>query len=127
MPQLLAYIIRWVLNALALMLIAFLVPGMHVTFVAALVAAIVIGAINAVLRPIIVVITLPVTLLILGLFLLVINALLFWLASAIVPDFHVDGFLTALIASILYSILTGIITVATRHRKEENLLVSSSK
>ncbi|HEV8192591.1 MAG TPA: phage holin family protein [Ktedonobacterales bacterium] len=125
MPQLLAYIIRWVLNALALMLIAFILPGMHVTFVAALVAAIVIGAINAVLRPIIVLITLPVTLLTLGLFLLVINALLFWLASAIVPDFHVDGFLTALIASILYSILTGIITVTTRHRKEENLLASS--
>jgi putative membrane protein len=107
------------------MLIAFILPGMHVTFVAALVAAIVIGAINAVLRPIIVLITLPVTLLTLGLFLLVINALLFWLASAIVPDFHVDGFLTALIASILYSILTGIITVTTRHRKEENLLASS--
>jgi len=124
MPQLLAYIIRWVLNALALMGIAFIVPGMHVTFVAALIAAIVIGAINAVLRPIIVLITLPVTLLTLGLFLLVINALLFWLASAIVPDFHVDGFLTALIASILYSILTGIITVATRHRKEDNLLAN---
>src|SRR5690349_13851583 len=72
-------VIRWVLNALALMLIALVLPGMHVTFVAALIAAIVIGAINALLRPIIVLLTLPVTLLTLGLFLLVINALLFWL------------------------------------------------
>jgi putative membrane protein len=112
-------LIRWILNALALMLIALVLPGMHVTFVAALIAAIVIGAINALLRPIIVLLTLPVTIVTLGLFLLVINALLFWLASAIVPDFHVDSFWTALFASILYSILTGIITWVTRRPEEE--------
>lgn len=112
-------IVRWILNALALLLITLILPGMHVTFVAALIAALVIGAITALLRPLIVLLTLPITLLTFGLFLLVINALLFWLASAIVPDFHVDTFWTALFASILYSILTGIITWATRRPEEE--------
>jgi putative membrane protein len=112
-------LVRWVFNALALMLIALLLPGMHVGFGSALIAALVIGAINAVLRPIIVVLTLPVTLVTLGIFLLVINALLFWLASAIVPGFQVDSFWTALFGSILYSILTGIITGVIRRPEEE--------
>ena len=112
-------LIRWVLSALALMLIALLLPGMHVGFVSALVAALVIGVINVLLRPIIVLLTLPVTLLTLGIFLLVINALLFWLASAIVPGFHVDSFWTALFGSILYSILSWLIHLVVRRPEEE--------
>lgn len=112
-------LVRWLLNALALLLIAELLSSVHITFVAALVAAVVIGAINTFVRPLLVLLTLPITILTLGLFLLVLNALLFWLASALVPGFSIHGFLTALLASILYSILTTIISWATRTPSEK--------
>jgi putative membrane protein len=113
-------LLRWVLNAVALVLIAYILPGMHLaSFFSALVAAIVIGLVSALLRPLFVILTLPLTLITLGLFLFVINALLFWLASAVIPGFSVDGFWTALIGSIIYSILTGIITFATRRPEED--------
>jgi putative membrane protein len=98
---------RWILNAAALLLVAYLYPGVHVeSFFAAAMAALVLGLINAVVRPILVILTLPVTLLTLGLFLFVINALLFWLVAEIVHGFTVSGFLAALIGSILYSLIT---------------------
>ena len=100
-------LIRWIVNAAALMLVAYLYPGVAVTsFGAAMVAALVLGLVNAVVRPILVLLTLPVTLLTLGLFLFVINALLFWLVAEIVQGFAVNGFLAALIGSILYSLIT---------------------
>jgi putative membrane protein len=103
----LALLARWAVNAAALLLVAYLFPGVKVeSFFAALMAALVLGLVNAVIRPILVILTLPVTLLTLGLFLFVINALLFWLAAEIVQGFHVDGFLAALIGSILYSLIT---------------------
>ena len=103
----LSLLARWIVNAAALLLVAYVYPGVHVeSFFAAAVAALVLGLINAVVRPILVILTLPVTLLTLGLFLFVINALLFWLAAEIVQGFHVDGFLAALIGSILYSLVT---------------------
>jgi Predicted membrane protein len=98
---------RWLLNAAALLLVAYLYPGVEVTsFGAALLAAIVLGLVNAVIRPILLVLTLPVTILTLGLFIFVINALLFWLAAEIVGGFHVAGFWAALVGSILYSVIT---------------------
>ncbi|HKT38348.1 MAG TPA: phage holin family protein [Ktedonobacterales bacterium] len=112
-------LVRWVMNALALLLIAYLLPDMHVTFGAALVAAIVIGAINTLVRPILVALTLPVTVLTLGIFLFVVNALLFWLAGLIVPVFTVDGIGAALLGSFLYSILTSIIIAVTRGNREK--------
>ena len=100
-------LIRWIVNAAALMLVAYLYPGVEVTsFGAAMVAALVLGLVNAVIRPILVLLTLPVTLLTLGLFLFVINALLFWLVAEVVQGFHVAGFGSALLGSILYSIIT---------------------
>ena len=103
----LALLARWAINAAALLLVAYLFPGVKIeSFVAALMAALVLGLINAVIRPILVILTLPVTLLTLGLFLFVINALLFWLVAEIVKGFHVDGFLAAFIGSILYSLIT---------------------
>jgi putative membrane protein len=100
-------LIRWILNALALLAVAYLYPGVHVDgFLAAVVAALVLGLANAVLRPILVILTLPVTILTLGLFLFVINALLFWLVAEVVKGFSVDGFVAALIGSLLYSLLT---------------------
>jgi len=98
---------RWIVNAGALLLVAYVYPGVQVRdFVAALVAALVLGLVNAVIRPLLVILTLPVTLLTLGLFLFVINALLFWLVAELVKGFAVTGFAAALIGSILYSLIT---------------------
>ena len=98
---------RWIVNAAALLLIAYLYPGVEVTsFFAALVAALVLGLVNSVVRPILVILTLPVTLLTLGLFLFVINALLFWLVAELVKGFTVTDFWAALVGSILYSVIT---------------------
>ena len=103
----LALLARWILNAAALLLVAYLYPGVQVQdFVAALFAALVLGLVNAVIRPLLVILTLPVTLLTLGLFLFVINAFLFWLVAELVKGFTVSGFGGALIGSILYSLIT---------------------
>jgi putative membrane protein len=103
----LSLLARWIVNAGALLLVAYLYPGVQVQdFVAALIAALVLGLVNAVIRPLLVILTLPVTLLTLGLFLFVINASLFWLAAELVKGFTVSGFGGALIGSILYSLIT---------------------
>ena len=100
-------IARWVINAAALLLIAYLYPGVAVeSFLAALVFAVVLGLVNAVIRPILVILTLPATILTLGLFIFVINAFLFWFVAEIVHGFRVTGFGAALLGSILYSIIT---------------------
>jgi len=100
-------IARWIVNAAALLLVAYLYPGVQVeSFFAAAMAALVLGLINAVVRPILVILTFPVTLLTLGLFLFVINALLFWLVANVVQGFAVSGFFAALIGSLLYSVIT---------------------
>ena len=100
-------IARWVVNAAALLLVAYLYPGVAVTsFFAAMIAALVLGLVNALVRPILVILTLPVTILTLGLFLFVINALLFWLVAEIVEGFRVTGFVAALVGSLLYSLIT---------------------
>jgi len=99
---------RWIVNAAALLLVAYLYPGgvQVESILAAAVAVLVLGLVNAVVRPILVILTFPVTLLTLGLFLFVINALLFWLVAEIVPGIRVSGFLAALIGSVLYSVIT---------------------
>ena len=103
----LSLLARWVVNAAALLLVAYLYPGVAVaSFMAAMIAALVLGLINALVRPILVILTLPVTILTLGLFLFVINALLFWLVAEIVEGFRVTGFVAALVGSILYSLIT---------------------
>ena len=90
------FIARWIINSLAVMLAAYLVPGVSVRdFWSALIAALVIGLVNAIIRPIAIILTLPINILTLGLFTLVINALMFWLASSVVPGFKVDGFWAA--------------------------------
>jgi putative membrane protein len=98
---------RWIVNAAALLLVAYLYPGVTVEGLgAALIAALVLGLVNAVVRPLLIILTLPVTLLTLGLFIFVINALLFWFVAEIVHGFQVSGFGAALIGSILYSVIT---------------------
>ncbi|MEJ8812012.1 phage holin family protein [Variovorax ureilyticus] len=106
-------LIKWLLSALALLAVAYVYSGVQITtYTSALLAAAVIGLLNMFMRPVLVVLTLPVTIVTLGLFLFVINALLFWAASGLLSGFHVDGFVAALIGSLLYSILGLIIESA---------------
>ncbi len=99
-------IIKWLLSAAALLAVAYLYSGVTVTsFPAALLAAAVLGALNTIVRPILVLLTLPVTLVTLGLFLFVINALMFWAAASLLSGLHVTGFVAALIGSLIYSLL----------------------
>lgn len=95
-------LLRWVIVALVLLAATQFVTGFHVaSFYAALVAALVLGLLNAIVRPILVVLTLPVTIVTLGLFLFVINGLLIWFMSSFVKGVTVDGFLPALFVAIL--------------------------
>lgn len=106
-------LVRWLLLAAALLLVAHLYPGVVVTsFGAAMIAALVLGALNAVVRPLLVLLTLPVTLLTLGLFLFVINALMFWAAASMLDGLHVTGFGAALLGSLIYSACGMVIDVA---------------
>jgi len=100
-------ILKWVLNAFALFLVMKLIPGIQIDrFQDLLVGALVIGLLNAFLRPVIVLLTLPVTVLTLGLFTLVINGLMFYLASTLVHGFRVSGFATAFVAALLFSLFS---------------------
>jgi len=99
-------IVNWLLSASALLVLTYLYSGVAVTsFGSALIAALVIGLFNTFLRPLLVILTLPVTVVTLGLFLFVINALMFWAASGVLDGFRVDGFAAALIGSVIYSLL----------------------
>ena len=99
-------IVKWLLSAAALLLLTSLYSGVAVSgFGSAMIAALVIGLFNTLLRPILAVLTLPVTVVTLGLFLFVINALMFWAASGILDGFAVSGFGAALIGSLIYSLL----------------------
>lgn len=99
-------ITKWILSAMALLAVGYLYSGVQIqSFSAALIAALVIGLFNTLLRPILVLVTLPVTVLTLGLFLFVINALMFWSASGVLDGFHVNGFGAALLGSLIYSVL----------------------
>lgn len=97
-------ILKWLLSAAALLCVAYLYSGVVVSsFGAAMLAALVIGLFNMVLRPVLVLLTLPVTVVTLGLFLFVINALMFWSASGVLDGFHVRSFSAALLGSLIYS------------------------
>lgn len=99
-------IAKWLLSAAALLFVAYVYSGVEVrSFGAAMIAAFVIALLNAVVRPVLVVLTLPVTVLTLGLFLFVINALLFWLAAEVLDGFQVRGFVSALVGSLMYSVI----------------------
>jgi putative membrane protein len=109
-------VVRWLLLAAALLLVAQLYAGVVVaSFGSALIAALVLGLLNALLRPLLVLLTLPVTVLTLGLFLFVINALMFYFAAAVLDGFNVTGFVAALVGSLLYS-LCGLVIDAALER-----------
>jgi putative membrane protein len=108
----LPFFIRMVANAVAILLIGYLLPQVVSVdgVIAALAAAFVLGLVNAVIRPLFVLLTLPVTVVTLGAFLLVINGLLLWMVTVLVPGFHVNGFLGAVVGSILLSVVSWILT-----------------
>ncbi len=106
-------IVRWLLLAAALLLVAHLYSGVSVAgFSSALLAALVLGLLNTLVRPLLVLLTLPVTLITLGLFLFVINALMFWWAAWFVDGLQVAGFGAAVIGSLFYSLCGMVIDVA---------------
>jgi putative membrane protein len=104
---------RWLLLAAALLLVAYLYPGVSVqSFGSAMLAALVLGLLNTIVRPLLVLLTLPVTVLTLGLFLFVVNALMFWAAATLLSGLTVTGFWAALIGSLIYSLLGIVIDAA---------------
>ena len=106
-------LVKWSLSAVALMFLAYLLPGIVVkSFGSALLAAAVIALLNSIVRPILIVLTLPVTVVTLGLFLLVINALMFWLAGSMLSGFEVSSFWWALAGAIVYSLLSMVVDMA---------------
>lgn len=96
---------HWFIAALSILIAAYIVPGITITPVSALIAAVVLGALNLFIRPILLVLTLPITILTLGLFSLVINALLVMIASYLVPGFLVADFLTALLFALVLAVI----------------------
>ncbi|HYL25788.1 MAG TPA: phage holin family protein [Burkholderiales bacterium] len=107
----------WLINTVALILVAYLLPGVSVaTFTSALVAALVLGLVNTVIRPILILLTLPVTILTLGLFIFVINGLLFWFVGSFIQGFLVAGFWWGVLGAIVYSVISWLLTALVLHR-----------
>ena len=102
----------WFLNALALLTVAYVLPGIKVDgFIAALGAALILGLINMLLRPLLILLTLPVTMITFGLFILVINGLLFWFAGSVLKGFEVSGFWVGILGALLYSIFSSVLAM----------------
>ena len=105
------FVLAWVVNTLALIAVAYLMPSITVSsFGAALVAALVLGLVNAIVRPVLVLLTLPVTILTLGLFIFVLNGLLFWMVASWLEGFHVAGFWSGVLGAILFSIVSWLLS-----------------
>jgi len=105
------FLLRVVVNALAIMLAASIVPGISVDgLVPALVGGLLLGLVNAVVRPVLIILTLPITLITLGLFLLVLNGFCFWLVASIVKGFSVSGFWSAFLGALIVSVVSWTMT-----------------
>jgi|SRR5579884_1559079 len=105
-------LIRLIINAIVFYLIAIYVPGFHISgWTAAIIAAVIFGLVNAIIRPVVLLLSLPATILTLGLFVIIVNALMFWLTVWITPGFKVDGFMPALIGGIIMTI----VSIITNH------------
>jgi putative membrane protein len=111
----------WVLNALALITVANFVPGIHVEgFGAALIAAFFLGLVNTLIRPLLLLLTLPVTVITLGLFIFVINGLLFWAVGSVLRGFIVDSFWHGVFGAVLYSIFSWALSSAAAQLMRPN-------
>jgi putative membrane protein len=104
-------LLAWLINAFALIAVAYLMPGISVaSFTTALVAALVLGLVNAVVRPVLVLLTLPVTILTLGLFIFVLNGLLFWFVGSFIQGFVVAGFWAGVFGAIVFSLISWLLS-----------------
>jgi putative membrane protein len=110
-------IIHWIVSVVAILIAAYLIPGVHITLVGAIVLAVVLGIFNIFLKPVLLILTLPITILTLGLFSLVINALLVMLADLLVPGFSIGGFWVAVLFSIVVSIVNAFFHLVLRESK----------
>ena len=105
-------LIVWLLNAVALMAVAYLLPSITVTnFFAALMAAFALGLVNTLIRPLLTLLTLPISILTLGFFYLVLNGLLFWMVGKLLNGFSVDGFWAAVFGGLLYGLISWLLTM----------------
>lgn len=105
------FIVTLIVTAISMIVTAKIIPGITISTVqASLIGAFIFGLVNAIVKPLLILFTLPATILTLGLFLFVINALCFWLVAYFTPDFKVNGFLDALLGSILVSIISGFLS-----------------
>ena len=110
-------LVRWLLLTISIIVTSYLVDGIHVTsFFAAFFAAAVLGILNALFRPILIIITLPINILTLGLFTFVINALLLKMASGVVPGFYVEGFWSAVFGSLIISLVSWLLNSFVNER-----------
>lgn len=104
-------LLGWAINAGVLLLLPYVIPAVHVkSFGTALLVALVLGLLNLVVRPVLVLLTLPITVLTLGLFLFVINGLMFWLVSRMLDGFEVTGFWWAVLAALVYSVISSAVS-----------------
>jgi putative membrane protein len=115
------FLVRLVLNGLAIIIAAWLLPGIHISSsLSALLAGVILGFVNAIVRPVLFFLTLPLTLLTLGLFIFVLNALCFGLTAWLVPGFSVDGFFSAVFGALLVSVVSWILNGLVVGRRERD-------
>ena len=114
------FILRLIVSALAVFIVAHLLPGVSIeNYTTAILVALALAFLNAIVKPILTILTIPITVVTLGFFLLVINALIIIFASELVNGFHVNGFLSALLFSLVLSICTGILNMLFGVNKED--------
>jgi putative membrane protein len=112
----------WIIDSVALFLLPYVFPWVRVDdIIVALIAALLLGLVNALIRPILIFLTLPATVLTLGLFIFVINGLLFWLVGSFVQGFHVGGFWSAVFGAIVYSIISWLLSALLLPRSRSDV------
>lgn len=104
------WLIRWILNIAGIIFTAYIIQGFDVTPMAAIVGSILLGLVNAIIRPLVILITLPINLLTLGLFTLVINGFMLWLVSILIKGFDIQNFGTAILAALLITIISSLVS-----------------
>lgn len=111
------WVLRWLLNILAIVLTAVIIPAFNLTLWAAVVGSVFLGVINAIIRPLLILLTLPLNLLTLGLFTFVINGFMLWVTSITIRGFDIDGFGWAIVSSIVISIISFVISFIVKDKE----------
>ena len=122
----LGILLRWLINTLVLLGISYILPGIYFeNFYASLITALVLGIVNALIKPLILILTLPINILTLGLFTLVINAALFWFVSTFVKGFYLSGFWAAFWAALIFSVISAILSWLDYKMTHNNPIIKS--